>query len=141
MTFGCFRLHFDVNSLGARNLDVIRLLVKGSEVSMRTYQFCLFILVFVMSAQTYAQATNLCGEIQRLRVWPNGGDHYGIWVEYKENPSQCPGGFYIKQDSNNKDVAVSMLLTARAMKERICVQVISGDMIGSRCRLNYVMNP
>ncbi|QDO85849.1 hypothetical protein FM037_24545 [Shewanella psychropiezotolerans] len=58
--------------------------------------FFRIIILFSLIMPVITQAAeNHCGDIQRLRVWAGGSDTYGIWVEYKTNPSQCAGGFYI----------------------------------------------
>ncbi|ACA85779.1 hypothetical protein [Shewanella woodyi] len=100
-------------------------------------------LVGLLLVSSISQAVeNHCGEVQRLRVWAGGSDTYGIWVEYKANPSQCPGGFYIPHGANNKDYVFSIALAAKMAKESVCIQVYSHSTdIQNRCRINYIMNP
>lgn len=49
------------------------------------------LLSFLVSSTAMAGIANYCGEIKRLRTWVNGGDTYGVWVEYKANPAPCSG--------------------------------------------------
>lgn len=101
------------------------------------------ILFSLLIAPTITLATeSFCGDVQRLRVWAGGNDTYGIWVEYKTNPSQCSGGFYIPHQASNKEFVFSIALAAKMAKERICIQALnhSAD-IKNRCRINYIMNP
>ncbi|MEC4726880.1 hypothetical protein HWQ46_15110 [Shewanella sp. D64] len=100
----------------------------------------LFVLIMVPTLSQAAE--NFCGEVQRLRTWATGSDTYGIWVEYKANPSQCPGGFYIPHEGTNKDYVFSIALAAKMAKESVCIQVYSySTNIQNRCRINYIMNP
>lgn len=100
-------------------------------------------ILSLFATDVFSQAVNLCGEIKRLRVWANGSDNHGIWVEYASNPNQCPGGFYLAHSTENKDYLYSLLLAAKASKENICIQTYpetSGWMIGNRCKVNYAMH-
>ncbi|WP_370979951.1 hypothetical protein [Agaribacterium sp. ZY112] len=99
-----------------------------------------FLFLF-LSFQSVADTQKFCGPIDTFRIWANGNDTYGIWVEYEENPSLCPGGFYLKHDSNNKDYVMSFLLAEKAQNNRVCIQAVTSSMNGSRCRINYVYNP
>ncbi|WP_204378514.1 hypothetical protein [Agaribacterium haliotis] len=106
------------------------------------YRALLIFLLFV-SANTIATSNKYCDEIQRLRIWAQGSDQYGIWVEYQENPAACSGGFFVKHDANNKDLLVSFLLAEKAQGNKVCIQAITDEstMINGRCRVNYVYNP
>lgn len=101
----------------------------------------LVILLAMLSFQCLS-AENFCGDIQRTRVWASGSDMYGIWVEFKSNPSQCPGGFYIANDAPNKGLVYSTILAAKMAEQKICIQVFSHDFdLGNRCLLHYVYHP
>lgn len=99
------------------------------------------LLMLIISSAALAQNSMHCGEVQRMRVWANGSDLYGVWVEYKTNPQSCPGGFYMLHNANNKDLVYSLILSAKAQNERICIQTYDPNMNGNRCQLNYVMHP
>jgi len=100
--------------------------------------------LLLISNIAIADAVILCGEIDRLRVWADGrGDTYGIWIEYNSNPSQCPGGFYLPHTSHNKNFVYSLLLSAKASKEKVCIQTYPENpdyRISSRCKVNYAMH-
>jgi|GEM_PF-5914311 len=98
------------------------------------------ISTILLTTLVEAQTVKYCGEIKRFRIWADGSDTYGTWVEYKKNPEQCSGGFYIKQDANSKDTVFSFLLAQQSMDKPVCIQVIHGSEIGNRCKLNYAMN-
>ena len=98
------------------------------------------IFLSVVSMQSFS-AEMLCGDIKRTRVWAHGGDTYGVWIEYKSNPPQCPGGFYVPHGAVNKDLVYSTVLAAKMASEAVCIQVINHDTdIANRCRLQYVMH-
>lgn len=99
----------------------------------------IFILLLSMPASATVQ--NFCDEIRRFRIWAHGSDTYGIWVEFKANPEQCPGGFYITHASNNKDHVLSFLLAEKAQNNQVCIQAAINELNGNRCRLNYAYNP
>ena len=83
-----------------------------------------------------------CGDIQRMRTWANGSDTYGVWVEYVSNPASCSGGYYLNHAATNKSFVYSFLLSAKTAKQRICIQTDpTVNKNGSRCRINYVMDP
>ncbi len=106
-------------------------------------KFILAVGFLAISTEAFSQAVNLCGELKRLRVWAHGSDNHGIWVEYISNPSQCPGGFYMAHTSDNKDHLYSLLLAAKASKEKVCIQTYpttSGWTIANRCKINYAMH-
>ena len=94
----------------------------------------------LISGFSFGANANYCGEVQRTRVWANGSDTYGIWIEYKNNPESCSGGFYIKNSATNKQYVYSTVLAAKAASQEICIQVNIGNEIGNRCQLNYVMH-
>lgn len=103
----------------------------------------LSLIVLFAPAGALAQAANYCGEVERLRVWANGGDAYGIWVEYKANPHVCPDGFFMPHVSDNKEFMFSLLLSAKVAKENICIQTYPNNsdwVIADRCKINYVMH-
>jgi len=105
--------------------------------------FCLFLLC-VISTPAISQPSNYCGDVKRMRVWAKGSDTYGIWVEFSSNPEACPGGFYMPHTAANKQYAYSLILAAKAAKEKVCIQTYpnaSDWKIGSRCQINYVMHP
>jgi len=101
----------------------------------------IFILFVFMSASAVSETQKFCDEIQRFRIWAGGSDKYGIWVEYKTNPQACPGGFYLKHGTSNKSYVLSFLLAEKAQNNRVCIQTVTSDMIGNRCRLNYAYIP
>lgn len=99
--------------------------------------FCL-----LACSMTCFSGENYCGDIQRTRVWANGSDMYGIWIEYKNNPSQCSGGFYISKDATYKDLVYSTILAAKMASQQICIQVLNHESdLENRCRLHYVYHP
>ncbi|MCP4493445.1 MAG: hypothetical protein GY820_39995 [Gammaproteobacteria bacterium] len=93
------------------------------------------------SVNVIGATAKYCNEIERFRIWATGSDTNGIWVEYKENPAACPGGFYLPHVADNKDYAFSFLLSEKAQGNKVCMQVITDIMISSRCKINYVYNP
>lgn len=100
----------------------------------------LFLILTLFSANSFA-AQNFCGEVKRMRVWANGSDTYGVWAEFKVNPSQCPGGFYLNHNATNKQFVYSLILAAKASNQRICFQVYDvNSKVGNRCRIHYVMH-
>jgi len=101
----------------------------------------ILVLILFFSQLAFAKNSTHCGDIERMRVWANGGDKYGVWVEYTANPANCPGGFYMKHVSDNKDLVYSFLLSAKTSKQRVCIQTAGTIMNGNRCLLNYVMDP
>ncbi|GAB1624097.1 hypothetical protein AAOGI_41470 [Agarivorans albus] len=98
------------------------------------------IVLSLMTLNAFA-VTNHCGEIKRLRTWVNGSDTYGVWVEFKANPQRCPGGFYMPQTGNNRDLVYSTVLASKMANQKICFQVHDayGD-ISNRCKINYVFH-
>ena len=101
----------------------------------------LFILFTLLSAVSLAQSTMHCGEIKRIRTWGNGSITYNVWIEYKNNPSICSGGFYMRPNTDNENFIYSLALSAKAKNERVCIQTYSSiDVIGNRCLLNYIMH-
>lgn len=95
------------------------------------------------SSGALAQPINYCGEVERLRVWAKGSDTYGIWVEYKSNPQACLGGFFLPHVSANKDYLYSLILSAKAAKDKICIQTYPENpdwKIAGRCKINYAMH-
>jgi hypothetical protein len=103
----------------------------------------LTVSILFLSNAVLAQAKLYCGEVERLRVWANGSNTYGIWVEYKSNPEACSGGFFLPHVSANKDHLYSLILSSKATKERVCIQTYpenSDWIIGGRCKINYAMN-
>lgn len=103
----------------------------------------LTVILVLMSAETLAQAVSLCGEVERFRVWASGSGNNNIWVEYKSNPSQCPGGFYMAHGAENKDHLFSLLLAAKATNEEVCIQTYpttAGWTVDGRCKINYGMH-
>jgi len=102
--------------------------------------FYLFILL-ILPVSSLADSAKFCDEIERFRIWANGSDTYGIWVEYKTNPEACPGGFFIQHLAENKNYVMSFLLAEKAQNNRVCIQAITDDMNSNRCRLNYAYNP
>lgn len=102
------------------------------------------ILVFgflLLPVSATAETKKFCDEIQRFRIWAGGSDTYGVWVEFKNNPTDCAGGFYIKHDVSNKNIITSFLMAEKAQNHRVCVQVVTHEKIVDRCRLNYAYNP
>lgn len=93
------------------------------------------------SFNVIADTAKYCDEIKRFRIWATGSDTNGIWIEYKDNPEACPGGFYLPHIADNKDYTVSFLLSEKAQGNRVCMQVITDSMISNRCKINYVYNP
>lgn len=95
--------------------------------------------LFAFFSEGLLAAENHCGDIGRLRTWAEGSDSYGVWVEFKSNPSACSGGFYLQHQVSNKQLIFSMLLAAKHANSRMCIQVYSHDTdISNRCRINYV---
>ena len=88
-----------------------------------------------------ADMAKYCDEIKRFRIWVTGSSTNGVWIEYEDNPSACPGGFYLPHESDNKDLVMSFLLAEKAQKNKVCMQVITTTMISNRCKVNYVYNP
>ncbi|MCF2908467.1 hypothetical protein L1285_09035 [Pseudoalteromonas sp. DL2-H2.2] len=87
-----------------------------------------------------AGMTNHNGEIANMRTWVSGSDTYGAWVSLKNNPSICPGGFFLPHTSDNKQLVYSTLLAAHLSGKAIMIQTAdSAHKIGNRCRINYVM--
>ena len=103
-------------------------------------KFFVIIGLCLASSVTVADVGFFCGDIKRMRVWENGSDAYGIWIEYNTNPSQCSGGFYLANQSNNKDHVFSLALAAKSAGQRVCIQGITNQVIGNRCRVNYLMH-
>lgn len=106
-------------------------------------KYILFVITIALAAPLYAVESLgiACGEIQRLRTWASGSDTYGIWVEYKSNPQNCEGGFYVPHNSSNRELVFSMALAAKASNQKMCIQI--GDLssnIGNRCVINYIMH-
>ncbi|MFA0812150.1 hypothetical protein [Microbulbifer epialgicus] len=104
-------------------------------------KYVLFIVVFLVAASSYATEAlgTACGEIQRLRTWAEGSDTYGVWIEYKSNPENCEGGFYIPHNSNNKELVFSMALAAKASGQKMCIQFRNlENKIEDRCVINYI---
>lgn len=101
----------------------------------------LTVLLLIISSNAFAVASH-CGDIQRMRTWVNGSDTYGVWVEFKKNPSSCAGGFYLPQTGNNRDMVYSTALAAKMANQKICFQVHDsyGD-ISKRCKINYIYHP
>jgi len=99
------------------------------------------IITLLFSQAVSAQNSKHCGEIKRMRTWAGGSDTYGVWVEYTSNPASCPGGFYMRHVSDNKNLVYSFLLSAKTSKQRVCIQTAGTIMNGNRCLLNYVMDP
>ncbi|MEN3157332.1 hypothetical protein ABC502_02995 [Alkalimonas sp. NCh-2] len=100
----------------------------------------LALAMLFVSSDVLAQPVMACGEVERLRVWASGSDEYGIWVEYKSNPQPCPGGFFLPHAATNKDFVYSLILSAKAAGDKICIQTYPERpawKIGSRCRINY----
>jgi len=97
------------------------------------------LIVLFTVTPVYADWIYPCGDIERMRTWANGNDTYGIWIEYKNNPSSCSGGFYVRHAATNKNLVFSMVLAAKTAGQRICIQTNPlYNMIGSRCLVNYV---
>ncbi|MCG7562967.1 MULTISPECIES: hypothetical protein [Pseudoalteromonas] len=95
----------------------------------------------IMTFNTTASVTNHSGEIANMRTWVSGSNTYGVWVSLKNNPSICPGGFYLPHTSDNKQLVYSTLLAARLSGKNIMIQAADSSTykIGDRCRINYVM--
>jgi hypothetical protein len=100
----------------------------------------LMLIGMAFSFVSLANPITLCGEINKMRIWVNGSDTYGVWVEYINNPSACPGGFYLPQEGNNKDKAYSFLLASKAAKSPICIQTYESAKISNRCKIHYVVD-
>lgn len=101
----------------------------------------LLLILALLSADSFASAKNFCDEVKRIRVWANGSDTYGVWAELKNNPSQCPGGFYLNHNATNKQFIYSLILAAKASNQRICFQVYDvNSKIENRCRIHYTMH-
>lgn len=98
------------------------------------------LFVSLSSGPSIAANEIYCGEVQRTRVWAQGSDTYGIWIEYKDNPQACAGGFFIKNDADHKNIIYSTVLAAKAASQKICIQISSGNEMGNRCQVNYVMH-
>ena len=105
----------------------------------------LFVFAFLFSPLTSTALSDYgaaCGDVKRLRVWANGSDKYGIWLEFENNPSACPGGFYIPHSGDNKQYVFSLALAAKAAGDKVCVQIRGlDDNIQNRCVLNYIRHP
>lgn len=99
------------------------------------------VLLLGLSCSAIADLKKYCDTIERFRIWAQGSDSYGVWVEFEPNPPACPGGFYVKHSANNKDLIMSFLLAEKAQNNRICLQASTANVSGNRCRLNYVYNP
>ena len=100
-----------------------------------------FVILLALVSPIAFSVENHCGKIKTMRTWAQGSDHYGIWVEYENNPAQCPGGFYLQHEASNKQFVYSYLLAHKMSQENVCIQVYSHSSdIGNRCRLHYVFN-
>ena len=101
-------------------------------------------IVAILSAaplQAIEDLGTACDEIQRIRVWASGSDTYGLWIEYKSNPQNCEGGFYVPHNADNKELVFSMALAAKAANQRTCIQIGNlANTIGNRCIINYIMH-
>ena len=80
---------------------------------------------------------NHCSKIKTIRTWSQGNDAHGVRVELQSNPSQCPYGYYIVHNANNKNLVYSSLLSAKMADQKICVQAYLKEMLANLCRLNY----
>ncbi|MGP0171772.1 hypothetical protein ACSVIJ_07800 [Pseudomonas sp. NCHU5208] len=104
-------------------------------------RYLTFLFLALLSTSTFAELASYCGQVERFRIWAAGSDTYGIWVEYKANPGACPSGFYLPHQSDNKSYVMSFLLAEKAQGNKICMQVVSSEVLYGRCKINYVYNP
>jgi hypothetical protein len=98
------------------------------------------LLLTLFSLESYAQNVLFCGEVKRIRAWANGSATYNVWIEYKNNPVSCSGGFYLRPDTQNEDLIYSLTLSAKAANQRVCIQANPVNLNGNRCLLNYIMH-
>lgn len=99
----------------------------------------LFLLIFLTSAHA-ADWVNHCGEVKNIRTWASGSDAYGIWIEYKVNPNDCSGGFYVAHEASNKNYVFSQALTAKTTNTPVCIQTALEYKISEKCKLNSIKN-
>jgi hypothetical protein len=97
-------------------------------------------MTFGVSLPTTADLLMHCGDIERMRTWVNGTEAYGIWVEMKNNPTECPDGFNLPQNANNTDKLYSFILASKVSNPPIRIQAFTGNSIQGRCPINYVMD-
>lgn len=100
----------------------------------------ILVVGLMASSSAFANYVNYCGEINKMYTWANGGDAYGVWVQLKENPSACTGGFYLSHEASNKQLVYSFLLSSKVAKLPICIQTHSTQKIANRCKINYVVD-
>ena len=99
----------------------------------------LIILLIIISNNAFAGWAKHCGDIKTIRTWANGNDTYGVWVELKNNPSSCAGGFYLAQTANNRDMVYSTALASKMANQKICFQTSNtSGKISNRCKINYI---
>ena len=101
----------------------------------------IFVIFMLASGIASADTAKYCDQIERFRIWANGSDTYGVWVEYGSHPETCPGGFYLPHESANKHYVMSFLLAEKAQGNTVCMQVVTTSVISGRCKVNYVYNP
>lgn len=88
----------------------------------------------------WASTANFFGDIERIRTWAGGSDTYGIWVEFEQNPTACPNGFFMLHQQDNKELVYSFLLASSFAGRRVGIQALTHEMSGGKCRVNYVMH-
>jgi len=98
-----------------------------------------FLILIVITAKSHAANEMHCGNIKTMRIWAGGSDTYGVWIEYDNNPTSCPGGFYVKHSADNKELVYSLALASKMAGQKVCIQTNIGVDIGNRCQLNYIM--
>lgn len=104
-------------------------------------RFSIAAVIYLMSFNVFAAWANYCGSVDKMYTWVGGGDTYGVWVLLDNNPSACPGGFYLSQQGNNRELVYSFLLSAKMAKTPICIQTNPEvTKISDRCKINYVVD-
>ncbi|CCN36185.1 conserved exported hypothetical protein [Vibrio nigripulchritudo SO65] len=104
-------------------------------------KFLIAMVIFLTSFSSFAGFSNYCGTVDKMYTWVGGGETYGVWVMFDNNPSVCSGGFYLSQQGNNRELVYSFLLSAKMAKTPICIQTNPEvGKISSRCKINYVVD-
>jgi len=106
--------------------------------SKKPLAYTVVFLSLLFSPSSYAGWSSKCSAASSVVAWPNAGDQYGTRFYLKENPANC-NGFWIPQNSNNKQSVQSIFLTAISTGLNVCVQYDeSHTKYNGSCKLNSV---
>ncbi|MCX2781043.1 hypothetical protein [Microbulbifer thermotolerans] len=101
--------------------------------------FAVILLVLFSSSVSAEDWITHNDKIEELDIWPSGSDEWGIKFKPSQSPHvNCPDGFYIEHDSNNKQIAYSTLLTAFSLDLNVKVQFKPSQYINGSCRANRI---